>query len=107
MRISVELFDGVEDGLHGSVVCETLEDDAQLHLGILPGRVRTDGRALAGALVLDLGSVSLVFGSHVEEELDCLGVVIVLLLFNNDLCEYQSVNILIFAICVLDLLFKR
>lgn len=86
-RISVENINGINDGLHRGVVGESLQENAELHLGIGIDRVSADVHALSGTLILDVGSTALVSLENINEEIDSVIIVIVLLLFDDDLCK--------------------
>jgi hypothetical protein len=101
--IGIHDINSVEDGLHGGIIGESLEENAELHLGIGIGGVASDIHSLAGTLVLSVGSSALVSLEDVDEELDGLVVVIVLLLFDDDLCEISSRKFINQQVCPVDI----
>ena len=89
LSIGVETIDGIKDGLHRGVVGKSLEEDSELHLGILVGRVGSDSESLVGTLAGDVLCSALVLLSYVKEEVDGLVEVIMLLLLDKDLCKQK------------------
>lgn len=90
LGIGVENIDGIEDGLHGSVVGETLEEDSEGHLGVGVGWVGADIATLACTLSGDILCTALVVVELVDEEIDGVVEVIMLLLFSDDLCKSHT-----------------
>ena len=90
LGVGVKYIDGIEDGLHGGVVGETLEEDSQGHLGVGVGWVGADVSSLALTLVGNVCCAALVVVELVNEEVDGVVEIIVLLLFSNDLCRARE-----------------